>query len=296
MSLYKINHPIVANIIYRPSKIVKSPYVADIKIEGDEDQKYYLAHTAALGCCGLSESGCSVIVEKIENQDVDSENTKCKYRILLSLVNKNIIVGIYPKLAEKLVENALLQNRLTILKNVKKYKRECTISIENMVNSKFDFAGIDENGIPFLLEVKNVPLADYEDYPLKEKKRRYKSLKTCNKVCKCCKCGDMNSKVAYFPDGYRKSINDTVSPRALKHIKELTYIKNTSITRCIMCYVIQRNDVNCFQPSIVDPEYRAAFREAIKSGVEIITFVVKWSLDGEATFITDNLPLGDYMS
>jgi hypothetical protein len=36
---------------------------------------------------------------------------------------------------------------------------------------------------------------------------------------------DFNSKVAYFPDGYRKKAKDTISPRALKHILELTYLK-----------------------------------------------------------------------
>jgi DNA-binding sugar fermentation-stimulating protein len=62
-----------------------------------------------------------------------------------------------------------------------------------------------------------------------------------------------------------------------------------SKTRCIMCYVIQRTDISRFQPSIIDPEYRAAFIEAMNSGVEIITMVVQWTRDGEAHFIKDDL-------
>jgi DNA-binding sugar fermentation-stimulating protein len=58
-----------------------------------------------------------------------------------------------------------------------------------------------------------------------------------------------------------------------------------------MCYVIQRTDANCFQPSIIDPEYREAVKLAIEAGVEIITMVVKWTKDGEAYFVRDDLPI-----
>ena len=102
---------------------------------------------------------------------------------------------------------------------------------------------------------------------------------------------DFNTKVAYFPDGYRKKCEDAVSPRALKHIRELTFIKKNSKIRCIMCYVIQRTDVNRFQPSIIDPEYREAFKEALNTGVEIITMVVRWNRNGEANFVRDDLPI-----
>ena len=151
--------------------------------------------------------------------------------------------------------------------------------VEGKVDSRFDFAGIDCNNIPFIMEVKNVPLADYEDICSKDRK----------KMCYDDRAYD--SKVAYFPDGYRKKSSEPVSPRALKHIRELTLIKKESITRCIMCYVIQRPDVNCFQPSIIDPQYRQAVKEAIEAGVEIITLVIKWTRDGEAYFIKDDLDI-----
>lgn len=129
------------------------------------------------------------------------------------------------------------------------------------------------------MEVKNVPLADYEDVTAKERKKMVFSDR------------EFNTKVAYFPDGYRKKCTDTVSPRALKHIRELTFIKKNSEIRCIMCYVIQRTDVNRFQPSIIDPEYREAFKEAVAAGVEIITMVVRWNRNGEANFVRDDLPI-----
>jgi DNA-binding sugar fermentation-stimulating protein len=151
--------------------------------------------------------------------------------------------------------------------------------VEDKVDSRFDFSGIDEHGVPFIMEVKNVPLADYEDITAIERKKK-------NYVDR-----DFATKVAYFPDGYRKKSTDTVSPRALKHIRELTLIKKESKTRCIMCYVIQRTDVDRFTVSVIDPEYRQAVKNAIENGVEIITMVIKWTRDGEAYFVKDDLYL-----
>ena len=39
-----------ATVVNRPSKTIKSPYLADIKLEGSED--IYMCHTPSLGCMG----------------------------------------------------------------------------------------------------------------------------------------------------------------------------------------------------------------------------------------------------
>lgn len=278
--LLKINDLIEGEVIKRPSKYIKSPYVADIKITADSSM--ILGHTASLGCCGLADVGANILmapVPKTKNNK-NSDKLHCEYRVYLSIIrekNSEMIVGIYPKLAEELTESALKNNLLSKLQNIKKYRKETVINVPGLVDSRFDFTGIDENGIQFILEVKNVPLADYEDVAAKDRKKL------------CFADRDINSKVAYFPDGYRKKSTDPVSPRALKHINELALIKRMSKIRCITCYVIQRTDVDRFQPSVIDPEYRAAFIEAMNAGVEIITMVVQWTREGEATFICDNL-------
>jgi DNA-binding sugar fermentation-stimulating protein len=279
--LLKLDNLIEGKIIKRPSKYIKTPYVADIEI--CEVSKLILGHTAALGCCGLSDVGATILMSNINkksNINNNSERLRCEYRVYLSVIRENnseIIVGIYPKLAEELTEAALKNNLLSKLQNVKKYRKETKIYVPGLVDSRFDYTGIDENNIPFILEVKNVPLADYEDVTSKERKKMVFNDR------------DINSKVAYFPDGYRKKSTDPVSPRALKHINELALIKRISKTRCIMCYVIQRTDVNRFQPSIIDQEYRKAFISAKECGVEIITMVVHWTREGEAYFIRDDL-------
>lgn len=276
--LLKINNLVEGEIIKRPSKYIKSPYVADIKICSSDD--LILGHTASLGCCGLADVGSHVLMSPVSKKKNNTNKISCEYRVYLSVIREKgseIIVGIYPKLAEELTEIAIKNNLLSKLQNIKTYKKETTIFVPNLVDSRFDFSGIDENGIPFILEVKNVPLADYEDLPAKDRKKM------------CFDNRNINSKVSYFPDGYRKKTTDTISPRALKHINELALIKRMSKTRCIMCYVIQRTDVDRFQPSVIDPEYKKAFIKAVNSGVEIITMVVQWTREGEAYFIRDDL-------
>jgi len=279
--ILKLNNLIEGEIVKRPSKYIKTPYVADIKVCADSNM--ILGHTASLGCCGLADTGAIILMSPVPKaKKNNSDKLHCEYRVYLSVLREKgqeQIVGIYPKLAEDLTESALKNNLLSKLQNTKSYKRETKIYVPDLVDSRFDFSGIDENGIPFIMEVKNVPLADYEDVTSKERKKMSFDDR------------DINSKVAYFPDGYRKKSTDTVSPRALKHINELALIKRSSKTRCIMCYVIQRTDINRFQPSVIDPEYREAFKEAVKSGVEIITMVVQWTREGEAYFIKDDLTI-----
>ena len=295
-------------VVKRPSRHVKTPYVADVLV-GDQkvgdQQKEILAHSPSLGCCGLADASAVVLMEAHHKA-----GNKCSHTISLSIRDTQII-GINPKLAEQLVESALTKNCLSSLRNVKAYARETTIHIEDHVDSRFDFTGIDEEGRTFIMEVKVVPLAEYEDMPPKERAKMDFSGRS------------SSTKVAYFPEGYRKKAGDTVSPRALhlctiktptlsavmneqgvadcapfgemrncvKHIRELTWIRQETTVRTIMCYVIQRTDVDRFQPSVNDPEYRTAFYEAREAGVEMITLVVQWTRDGAAYFVRDDLPI-----
>jgi sugar fermentation stimulation protein A len=286
--IYKLNELIKVKIIARPSKICKTPYVADIELNNGSIVQ---AHCASLGCCGLCEKDCYVYASPINANQNNSKSKVCSYKIYLAnlyeekiinnkLHNNNQIIGIDPKLAETLVEKALINNKLSALKNIKKYRREVKLE-----NSRFDFAGIDENNKYFVLEVKNVPLADYVDVSSKERKQMEKQGLFVNK--------EFNEKISYFPDGYRKKKDECVSVRALKHINELSLLSHSKIIRPIICFVIQRTDISSFQASNIDPIYKAAFNEALKKGVEVIVLVISWNSNGEAHFICDNLKIND---
>jgi|UniRef100_A0A6C0CAV9 sugar fermentation stimulation protein A len=284
--LYKLNDLILVKIKSRPSKVCKTPYVADIELE---DGTIVQAHCASLGCCGLCEKDCYVYASPMKSNCAQSKSKVCSYKIYLArfyeekvisdlVITNNQLIGIDPKLAETLVENALTQNYLKTLTHIRTYKREVCL-----LNSRFDFAGIDEHGKYFVLEVKNVPLADYADVSSTERKKMIKNGDFANL--------DINKKISYFPDGYRKKKGEVVSERALKHINELAEISHSKIIRPIICFVIQRTDVSSFQASLLDPIYKAAFNDAISQGVEVIVLVVSWNAQGEASFVTCELPV-----
>jgi len=286
MLLLKLHDLIKVKIISRPSKICKTPYVADIQLP---DDTIVQAHTASLGCCGLCEKDCYVYASPMLSNCPQSKSKVCTYKVYLAQIyeEKTIdteryindqIIGVDPKLAETLVENALIGNCFPTLQNIKKHRREAALG-----NSRFDFIGIDESDKYFILEVKNVPLSDFADVNYIEKKKLLKA--------NAFKDLKFNEKISYFPDGYRKTKGGVVSERALKHINELADITLSEIIRPIICFVIQRTDSGSFQASNIDPTYKVAFNDALKKGVEVIVLMVQWNANGEANFVTCDLPI-----
>ena len=270
--LIKFSEVFEGVIIKRPSKVCKTPYVADVVINDNEIQ----AHSPSLGCCGLADKDAIVYMTKLE----ETKKSKiCSHRIELAVYKEKeqqVIIGINPKLGETIAEECLKNNYILNLQNVQKYKREV-----KYLNSRFDFAGTDETGKEFVLEIKNVPLADYVDVEKKERKKYLDLIES----------KEFNDKIAYFPDGYRKKKNEVVSPRALKHIQELEEIALQGKIRAILCFIIQRKDVSLFQTSNLDPIYKEAVYKAHQNGVEIKTLQVEWRRNGECYFIKNDLPL-----
>ena len=252
-----------AIIIKRPSTSIRSPYVADILLE---DGTTTIAHTAALGCCGLVEKGAHVSIIPSKNK-----NTKCPYQIILANTPPSQTIGIHPKIAEEIAHQALQQHRFPTLIPTT-IKREKTI-----LQSRFDFLGQQHDGTYYILEVKNVPLAMERTDP--------------HPLLPSFTTPSTPIKVAYFPDGYRKNKNDTVSTRAVKHLYNLAEIKDKEPRiRTIILFVIQREDIVAFQPSPHDPIYTQALLHAHQHGVEIFTLQVKW-IQQQCHYITHTLPI-----
>ena len=114
--ILKLNNLIEGEVIKRPSKYIKTPYVADIKICSTSNM--ILGHTASLGCCGLADVGASILMAPVPKIYKNTDKLHCEYRVYLSIIRekeKEIIVGIYPKLAEELTESALKNNFLSHL-------------------------------------------------------------------------------------------------------------------------------------------------------------------------------------
>ena len=276
--VYNFNFIHQASIIKRPSKTSKTPYVADIILNNDETNTETMGHCPALGCCGHADAGCNVLVSTL-----DGDKKVCSHRVELAIFTEtkhdkdySVIIGINPKLAENIAESCLKANLVKNLINIKSYKREVKFK-----NSRFDFAGIDSDGVPFIMEIKNVPLADYVDVSKKDRKNYTELINN----------ADFNDKIAYFPDGYRKNKGAVVSPRALKHIQELQELVEPGKQRAILCFVIQRDDASSFQTSNLDSTYKAAVKEAYENGFEINVLQLKWTMNGECYFIRNDLPI-----
>ena len=269
--LFQINDICEGVITKRPSAHCKTAYVADVSLENSSS---ILGHSPSLGCCGLAEKDSTVVLSQLPAK----KNQTCSHRVELAILQHNEIkmyIGINPKLAESIVEECLKKHFISNLE-ANKFQREV-----KFLNSRFDFAGTDKDGKPFILEVKNVPLADYVDVPKKEKKK-YTDLIQSKK---------WNEKIAYFPDGYRKNSTAVVSPRALKHIQELEEIAKSDKVRAILCFVIQRTDVSHFQTSNIDLTYKEAVYKAWQNGVEIKTIQVSWRENGACYFVSNSLPI-----
>jgi hypothetical protein len=66
--LLKINNLIEGEIIKRPSKYIKTPYVADIQV--CSTSKLILGHTASLGCCGLADVGAIILMAPVPKRKI----------------------------------------------------------------------------------------------------------------------------------------------------------------------------------------------------------------------------------
>ena len=269
MELINLGKLCPASIVKRPSQYIKSPYVADIIVEGDDEET--LGHTPSLGCCGLAEKDSRVWVSELSGT-----KTKCDYRIQVAEINTKgitIYIGIAPKLAEQAAYMALKHNLIHNLKATTIHREK------TLLNSRFDFAGKTINNQYYICEVKSVPLADYADVTAKERKKMDFA------------DTPYDEKIAYFPDGYRKNKSVPVSERALKHVKELMEIKMLyPEVRCILLFVVQRTDVKWFQPSRLDSIYWQALREAHQAGVEIKCLQVRWE-KGVCYYHSNTLPI-----
>jgi sugar fermentation stimulation protein A len=72
---------------------------------------------------------------------------------------------------------------------------------------------------------------------------------------------------------------DSVSERGQKHLMELIDLKKKGY-RAVMLYIVQREDVDHMKPaSSIDPKYARLLEEALRTGVEVLAYQCKLSLN-----------------
>jgi DNA-binding sugar fermentation-stimulating protein len=249
--LYSLPKELIkGKVLSRPSKKVKSPYLADVLLL--EENKEVLCHTAALGCSGhIIEDSIVWVLEKEET------NSKSSHEIYL-IEENGTMIGCHPLVANKIAYRLLKNN--SVLPNTKDVISEYTIG-----DCRFDFLAKCDDRMT-VVEVKSVPIADYIDGTTKEV-QSYLKEKSISK-----------EKIAIFPycttANKRKLSNEPLSDRALKHVVHLTNLVKS--TRCVLLFIVQRTDVSQFCITKLDPTYKDACKKALDAGVVIKAISVRW--------------------
>ena len=138
----KIEKKIInGKFIFRPNR-----FQAYVDINGEET----IVHVPNTGRCReILIPGITVVLREENNQ-----NRKTKYDLIAAYKNEKII-NIDSMLPNKIVEEALLENRIESLKQYTKVEREKTYG-----NSRFDFKLTDNDNNIYYLEVKGVTLEE----------------------------------------------------------------------------------------------------------------------------------------
>jgi len=256
-----------ATVVNRPSKVVKSPYMADIMLEGRTEAE--LCHSPALGCAGLIVPGSSVLVTPKAGA-----SAKSKYSLDLVDIGSSI-VGANPNFCNKMAKVALENGWI---EGVPKFEKNEIKSESSIDESRFDFKCTKEN-LTYYIEVKGVPNACVADVKMSPKKKSNVQVEI----------NEAKDKIAYFPDGYRKTPGEAISPRALKHVEHLTRLAAEEGVRCVLLFIVQREDCRVFQVTKNDPKYREAVYRAVEVGVSVVAHMVRW--EGVTARLGNTLPI-----
>ena len=237
--MFKFNQPcIIGTCIARPSKNIKSPYVADVKLESENENEKtctYMAHSPALGLGNLIKPGARLYL--LKNNNVKS---KTQYSIKAVYDDEHQTwVGSTPLDANRLFAWGYKNGIFKEYFPTGNLKSEVTFQ-----ESRFDFCINSE----IYIEVKCVPL----------RKENY----------------------SYFPEGYRKSIKDTVSPRAIKHINELISCVKEKNLQSHLVFIVFRNDTDYFTPNSEDKLFCETLKNAVDSGVLVHIFAFECCKEG----------------
>ena len=231
-----------AEVLHRPSKTIKSPYVADICLE---DGTLALCHTPGLSCCGLVSTGRTIYVSKSQ--------AKCKTAYTAQVSESTdseglYYVGLHPLLSQKMA--AKLLPKIAAVE----WKSEVKVN----EHTRLDFVGLTPEG-KIYVEVKNAMIS------MSKEKR--------------------DVRRAVFPEGYRKSKNHTISPRAVKHAETLmNLMKEHDTVAAYLVFIVPRDDCVGLELNKEDPTYCKAVADAIAAGVQVRVFGLRFTAEGTIDF------------
>ena len=231
------------SVLHRPSKVIKSPYVADVVLE---DGTQALCHTPGLGCSGLVTPGRTLYVSRSTNPQAKTDYTA--QIALCEDTDGSYYVGIHP-----MVSQAMAAKLLDKVHPDVSWRSEVKVD----AHSRIDFMGTTHEGKKVYVEVKNAMIS--HQVPDVER----------------------SSRRAIFPEGYRKLKTDTFSPRALKHATLLGELAGRPETEAAyLLYIIPRHDCQGgLELHASDPIYCKGVSDAMAQGVQVRVFGLRFDLD-----------------
>jgi DNA-binding sugar fermentation-stimulating protein len=247
MSLYTLPTLLKAYVLHRPSKHIKSPYVADIRLE---DGTHALCHSPGLGCSGLVSTDRTIYVS--------ASKSTCKTAYTAQIAECTDTEGVYYVGIHPMVSQSIASTLLDRISTAVAWKSEVKIND----HTRLDFVGTAVDGKKIYVEVKNAMVSHATDARV--------------------------SRLAIFPEGYRKTKTEAISPRAVKHAETLTeLVKLADTTAAYLVFIVPRNDCVGLELNKLDSIYCKAVSDAISAGVIIKVFGVEFKKEGTVLFNTE---------
>ena len=244
--LHSLPNPLQrAKVVKRPSASIRSPYVADIQLD---DGSHALCHTPGLGCSGLVEKDSVIYVNASKpgsKTDFTAQIAECRD------AQGPVFIGVH-----SLISQIAAKGLLSRISETATWSQEVRID----ESTRIDYVGTMPNNKKLYVEIKTAIVS--HEMTLPRDKRR-----------------------AIFPDGYRKKVTDTISPRAVKHAECLTDLMSKADTEaCVLLFIVSRNDCETLLINPKDPIYCDALKKAKDAGVQLRAMSLSYSLDGRIVF------------
>jgi DNA-binding sugar fermentation-stimulating protein len=231
-----------ASVLHRPSKIIKSPYVADVLLE---DGTHALCHTPGLGCCGMVAPGRTIYVSS-------AVNPRSKTAYTAQLAECEDEEGVYHVGIHPMVSQAIAATLLDRIHPSATWKTE--VKIDD--HTRLDFVGTTPEGKTLYVEVKNAMIS-HQDQTGRATRR------------------------AVFPEGFRTSRAASFSPRAVKHAETLAALTVLPDAECYLLYILPRHDCqDGLELNRADPIYCQAVANAMAYGVHVRVFGLHANQEG----------------
>ena len=245
-------------ILHRPSKKIKSPYVADaINKDGDE----FLVHTPGLGLADQCLPGSKIFATPSKNK-----SSKTDYIVQSVSVNEKdygkTLIGANPHTAELIGKEILKSSLWNPYPNFKvcnkkpahiKYLGDIYLKAQNRY---------------IIIEMKNVICASY-DPNIKRVDRRYVFYD--NKI--------PFRRSGIYPNGERSQKykgKSVVSERSVRQIDSM--IKDKEKYQFAIVFLVNRGDCTAFKPNWQrDPIYSKKLVKAVNNGIDVHALGVKWT-------------------